>query len=356
MAYTIITDVYEGITDIKSLPWDKVIRFTLSVSMPLVMGFFVGQLHYGVVALVGGMYAVNTANVVSSPRSRLLVTLITAVLITGCAELGELCAYSFILLALGVLILGVTAGWVHNSHKGLESMGRFAVAGFLFGANQQTTFGTKLIEIDARVTLAFFAGGVWALLVMLLEPLLKQHQGATDEPSLRQGWQRLWTGQTAGLRFALCYGIVVTLGWVISPFLGIQNPFWVAVTTLFVMRPDSRATAQRTVERVAGTLIGVLLVWGIITLTQSPKFLILCIILTTPLIPIGFASNYTLCCIAITVLVMVMIDLLTLTHGGDLFLLPMRFYSTAVGCGLTIIGTAITYPKLWWRNGSKKRY
>jgi len=337
-------------TTIKSLPWDKALRFTLSVSMPLVIGFFVGQLHYGVVALVGGMYAVNTANVVSRPRSRLLVTLITAVLITGCAELGELCAYSSILIALGVLILGVTAGWIHNSHKGLESMGRFAVAGFLFGANQQTAFGTKLIEIDARVALAFFAGGVWALLVMLMEPLLRRHQETTDEPSLYQGWRRLRTGQTAGIRFALCYGILVVLGWVISPLLGIQKPFWVAVTILFVMKPDSRATVQRTVERIAGTLIGVLLVWGIITLTQSPKFLISCIILAAPLIPIGFASNYTLCCIAITVLVMVMIDLLTLTHGGALFLLPVRFYSTAMGCGLTIIGTAIAYPELWWRN------
>ena len=343
-------------TTTKSLPWDKVIRFTLSVSMPLVVGFFVGQLHYGATALVGGMYAVNTANLVSSPKSRLLLTLITAMVSTGCAELGEVCAYSFILLALGVLILGVTAGWMYNSHKGIESMGRLAVAGFLFGANQQTTFGTKLIEIDARVALAFFAGGVWALLVMLIESLLRRHQESTNEPSLRQGWQRMRTGQTAGLRFALCYGIVVTLGGVISPLLGIQKPFWVAVTTLFVMKPDGRATVERTVERVAGTPIGVLLVWGIITLTQSPKFLIPCLILATPLIPIGLASNYTLCCVATTILVMVMIDLLTLTHGGDLSLLPVRFYATAIGCGLTIIGTVIAYPKLWWRKGSKKPY
>ncbi|MBV9388398.1 MAG: FUSC family protein [Chroococcidiopsidaceae cyanobacterium CP_BM_ER_R8_30] len=336
-------------TAIKSLPWDKAIRFTLGVSMPLVIGFFLGQLHYAVVALVGGMYTVNTANLVSSPRNRLLVTLITAVLITGCAELGEVCGYSSILLASGALILGVIAGWIHNSHQGFESMGRFAVAGFLFGAYQQTAFDTKLIEIDARVTIAFLAGGVWALLVMLMEPLLWQHQRTTEEPSLNQGWQRLWRGQTAGLRFALCYGIAVAFGWVISPLLGIQKPFWVAITTLFVMRPDSRATVQRTVGRIVGTLIGVLLVWAIITLTQSPKFLILCIILINPLIPIGFACNYTLSCIAITVLVMVMIDLLTLTHGGDLFLLPVRLYSTAMGCGITIIGTVIAYPKLWWR-------
>jgi hypothetical protein len=28
---------------------------------------------------------------------------------------------------------------------------------------------------------------------------------------------------------------------------------------------------------------------------------------------------------------MVMIDLLTLAHGGDLVLLPVRFYATAIG-------------------------
>lgn len=96
-----------------------------------------------------------------------------------------------------------------------------------------------------------------------------------------------------------------------------------------------------------GTLVGVLLVKAIITATDNPHLLIASILLSAPLIPIGLAKNYTLCCAAITVLVMVMIDLLTLSTGGDRALLPVRFYATLIACILTAIATAVTYPELW---------
>lgn len=111
------------------------------------------------------------------------------------------------------------------------------------------------------------------------------------------------------------------------------------------MKPDSRATVRRTSQRILGTLIGVLLVEAMITATDNSHVLIAFILLSAPLIPIGLAKNYTLCCTAVTVLVMVMIDLLTLKQGGDRALLPTRFYATLIGCTLTAIGTAITYPE-----------
>jgi uncharacterized membrane protein YccC len=178
---------------------------------------------------------------------------------------------------------------------------------------------------------AFCAGGIWTILVMVIESWLYQNKKTTTESGLHDGWQRIRAGQTVGLRFALCYGIVAAIALAGSSLLGISKPFWVTITTLVVMKPNSRATVQRTVQRVVGTLIGVLVVGAIIQLTQNPTILIICIILVAPFIPLGLATNYTICCIAVTVLVMVMIDLLTLAHGGDLVLLPVRFYATAIG-------------------------
>lgn len=324
-------------------------RFTVSVSVPLVIGFTAGQLRYGVVALFGSMFVAMTANVDGDLRSRLLATFAAAILITGCAELGGLFADSPGLLELGVLILGIATGWIHNSHLAIEVMCTFAVIGFLFGASQLTAFGEKLIEVDGRAAVAFCVGGIWTILVIVIESWLYQNKKTTTEPGLHDGWQRIRAGQTVGLRFALCYGIVAAIALAGSSLLGISKPFWVTITTLVVMKPNSRATVQRTVQRVVGTLIGVLVVGAIIQLTQNPIVLIICIILVAPFIPLGLATNYTICCIAVTVLVMVMIDLLTLAHGGDLVLLPVRFYATTIGCTLAAIGTAIAYPELWWQ-------
>lgn len=251
------------------------------------------------------------------------------------------------MIALGLLVLATLAGWLHNSHLAIEVMARFAVLGFLFGALQLSAFGTQVIPLNETVVLIFFLGGLWTISLLAVEQRWFPSHPATPPVELWQGWQRIRLGQTAGLRFACCYGLVATIAFVGSLLLHLPRPFWTTATTLVVMKPDSRATVQRTVQRIVGTLMGVLVVEGIITWTDAPLLLIGWILLVAPLIPIGIARNYTLCCVAITVLVMVLIDLLTLQQGGDRALLPVRFVATLVGSLLTVMGTAITYPNLW---------
>jgi Fusaric acid resistance protein-like len=347
------TQLHQTWLTVKSLPWDKAVRYTLSIGIPLVVGAATGFLRYGVVALIGSMYVVNIANADSRPKDRLFITLAGSVLITGCAQLGSFVTHFPILIALGVLVLGTAAGWLHRSHMAIEIMVRFAVLGFLFGALQLAAFGTQLIPINENVIFVFLSGGLWTAIVLGIEHWLLGSNRLSDAPALREGWQRIRSGQTAGLQFALCYGIVAMIAFEGSVLLHLPRPFWVAATTLVVMKPDSRATVQRTSQRIMGTLLGVLLVEGIITATHDPNILITFILLVSPLIPIGLAKSYTLCCAAITVLVMVMIDLLTLSQGGDQSLLPVRFYATLIGSILTVVGTAIAYPELWLHKGGR---
>lgn len=339
-------------SQIKLLPWDQSLRYTIEVSVPLIAGFASGQMRYGVVALIGSMYVGLVANVEGSFSDRFLATIMGAILITGCAELGGLFANVPILLNLGILILGIAAGWLHTSHMAIEVMCRFAVVGFLFGASQLAAFGTKLIDLDEKTAIAFLAGSIWTILVIAIENVLfRKH--VVVESKLHTAWIRIRSRQTAGFRFGLSYGIVAVIAFAGSGMIGLPQPFWVAATTLMVMKPDSRLTVRRTLQRLLGTLIGVLVVGGIIHFIQNPWLLIACCTITALFVPIGLAKNYTLCCAAITVLVMLAMDLLSLTHGGDLLLLSVRFYATAVGCILALIGTAIptvvnyAYPDLW---------
>jgi hypothetical protein len=341
------TQLHQIWLTLKSLPWDKAVRYTLSIGVPLIIGSATGLLHYGIVALIGSMYVVNIANADARPKDRLLITLVGSGLITGCAQLGSFLTHYPGLIALGVLLLGTAAGWLHRSHMAIEVMVRFAVLGFLFGALQLSAFGTQLIRIDENVVFLFLSGGLWTVIVLAIEHWLLKSNRLSTAPDLREGWQRIQSRETAGVRFALCYGIVATIAFGGSVLLHLPRPFWVTATTLVVMKPDSRATVQRTSQRIVGTLLGVLLVEKIISATDNSNLLIAFILLAAPLIPIGLAKNYTLCCAATTVLAMVMIDLLTLNQGGDRALLPVRFYATIIGCILTAIGTAITYPELW---------
>jgi uncharacterized membrane protein YccC len=346
--------VQQAWLNLKSLPWEKSIRYALSLGVPLTIGYATGFLRYGAVAGIGGMYVVNIANVDARSKDRLVSTLVGAVLIAGCAQLGSFVAHAPILIGLGLFVLATGAGWLHNSHLAIELTLRFAVLGFLFGALQLNAFGTQLIEIDERLILLFLAGGLWTTTLLTIEHWLFGFNRSIAGAALSEGWQRITANQTAGFRFALCYSIVATIAFGAGLCLQLPRPFWVAATTLVVMKPDSRATVQRTSQRILGTLIGVVIVQGLITLTANPTLLIVYIMLAALLIPIGLAKNYTLCCTAVTVMGMVLIDLLMLARGGDLNLLPVRFSATLIGCTLTAIGTAITYPELWLHTRLRK--
>ncbi len=322
-------------------------RYVLSIGVPLVLGAATGSLRDGVVAGIGGLYVVNIANVDAKTPDRLLATLVGAFLITGCAQIGGWVANSQLAIAVGLLVLATTAGWLHQVHLAIEIVARFAVLGYLFGALQLSAFGSQLIPIDERVLLIFLSGGLWTTAFLTIEQRLFRASYASIEPALSEGWRRIRSLQTAGVRFALCYGIVITLAFVGSSLMHLPRPFWVTATVAIVMKPDSRATVRRTVERIVGTLIGVMLVEAIISATANPSLLIICILLAAAIVPIGLIRNYTLCCVAITVLVLIISDLLMLDRGGDRDLLAIRFYATLIGCTLTAIGTAITYPDLW---------
>ena len=339
--------VQQAWLNLKSLPWEKSIRYALSIGVPLTIGLATGVLRYGAVAGIGGMYVVNIANIDARPKDRLLNTLIGAGLITGCTQLGSFLTDRTWLITLALLVLSTSAGWLQSSHLAIEIMVRFAVLGFMFGALQIHAFGTELITIDERSILIFLAGGLWTAIILAIEHWLFRTNPAIAAPDLRAGWHKIRSNQTAGWRFALCYGIVATIAFGGSWLFHVPRPFWVVATTLLVMKPDSRATVQRTAEGILGTLIGVLLAQVAISATTHPSLLIIYIVLAALLVPIGLAKSYTLSSAATTLLIMVTIDLLTLDRGGDLSLLPVRFYATLIGCGLTAIATAITYPELW---------
>jgi Fusaric acid resistance protein-like len=342
--------VQQAWVNLKSLPWEKSVRYVLSIGVPLAVGLATGFLRDGAVAGIGGMYVVNIANVDARPKERLLVTVAGSALITGCAQLGSALNHSPTFVTLGVFVIATTAGWLHSSHLAIEIMMRFAVLGFLFGALQINAFGTQLIAINEQLIFVFLAGSLWTASVLAIEHWLLRSHRPIVVPALREGWRRIQSKQTAGWKFALCYGFVATIALGGSFLLHLPRPFWVTATTLMVMKPDSRATVARTSQRILGTLIGLLLVQIIISTTANPNLLIASIMLAAVFIPIGLAKNYTLCCTAITLLVMVLIDLLMLDRGGDRNLLPVRLYATLFGCMLTAIATAITYPELWLKS------
>ena len=68
------------------------------------------------------------------------------------------------------------------------------------------------------------------------------------------------------LRHAVRLALAVAVAHVVAAAVGLDRGYWVAMTAVIVLRPDYSSTLQRGLGRVVGTLAGVLIAWGAVSL------------------------------------------------------------------------------------------
>jgi len=141
--------------------------------------------------------------------------------------------------------------------------------------------------------------------------------------------------RSPAFRHAVRLAVVLPTSELLSHALPWQRGYWITLTAVVVLKPDYAATAQRGLERVGGTAIGVLAAGLLIATTHpSGSVLVLLIALATWAAYTCFAASYALYSIAVTAIVV----LLLAPFGGDeLSTVADRGLDTIVGGALALI-------------------
>lgn len=71
-------------------------------------------------------------------------------------------------------------------------------------------------------------------------------------------------------KHSLRLAITVMLGYGIGLFFHLQNPYWIILTIIIIMRPSYGLTKTRSKDRMIGTLIGAFLASGLVFLINDP--------------------------------------------------------------------------------------
>jgi hypothetical protein len=168
---------------------------------------------------------------------------------------------------------------------------------------------------------------------LLAGPLIQQRPGPRTIPA--GGWTR----------FALAYAAAATASLWIGSTIDPHRVLWVVVTTLVVMQSDARASYVRIVQRIVGTVIGVIAAFAVTSTVQSPWLIAACVLMVAPLIPHHLQHRYWLHTALIALLVLLAYDLTTfdarIMHG----LLTERLQDVLIGGGLALIGTVLAFPR-----------
>jgi len=142
-------------------------------------------------------------------------------------------------------------------------------------------------------------------------------------------------------RHSLRLAIVVLVGYVIGVQFALQNAYWILLTIVVILRPNYGLTKSRSLQRIAGTLIGAgiasIIVLTIYNTTLYATLAILTLVLAFAMVQ----KNYKTAAAFITISVVFIYALL---KADILQVIQFRIIDTLIGAGLATLGSLFLWP------------
>ncbi|MGR4070468.1 YccS family putative transporter [Billgrantia sp. C5P2] len=164
--------------------------------------------------------------------------------------------------------------------------------------------------------------------------------------SVKEAWERVRLNLTVGsptFRHAIRLPIALLAGYGLLQLIHPTQGFWILLTTLFVCRPNFAATRRFMTQRIAGTVLGLLVGWASITLFPSALLQILIAVIAGVTFFATREKHYVIATAAITLLV-----LCSFNQVGDGFdLIWPRLFDTLLGA--LIAGAAVFFILPDWQ-------
>lgn len=266
-------------------------------------------------------------------RARLWVTWTCAVLSICAGAVGTLIAGNDPLILLTLFALALFAGFIHGTLPGVESIPRYTIICFIVAA--YLPVGTLGALAAASVATTFTMAAIYA------------------DDWIRNGRARSLRAEMAnaavtypGPRFSIAYGTAAVCALGIGLIWGQTRPYWITITTLAVMQPDRRANMVRVIQRLTGTLLGVICAFGVVHSVPGsvlPGLLLIAVLALPFLWPFGFERNYGFGMAILSLWILLLID--SALPPGELAvpLFFARLSDTAIGCAMALAGSLFVF-------------
>ena len=147
--------------------------------------------------------------------------------------------------------------------------------------------------------------------------------------------------RSSSFRHALRLGVATAIAAVVASGIHVVRGYWIPMTVVIVLKPNFGGTLQRAVQRITGTVLGALLAAMLLLVLKNPWWLL------AALAVLAFATfalrnrNYTLFSLALTPMVMLMLDIAHPITVTDSFL---RVLHTIIGSFIALLSGYLLFP------------
>jgi len=148
-------------------------------------------------------------------------------------------------------------------------------------------------------------------------------------------------------KHSLRLAIVVLVGFAIGKSLSMQNPYWILLTIIIIMRPSFGMTKSRSIHRVVGTLIGAAIASIVILITQNTTVYAVIAVISLPLAFSLVQLNFRNAAVFVTINV---IFVYALFEPNILSVIQFRILDTLIGASLAFASNYVLWPTWQFQN------
>lgn len=174
----------------------------------------------------------------------------------------------------------------------------------------------------------YFCSGILFGIMLSLAAMAFERE---DEPRPLDQVREFLHGDMNNPYASLIIPITVVASSLIAKSFSYSNPAWVGLTVIFVADANGILELRRLSDRVAGTIAGAFISFLILSHFQDPLRLALIVASLAFFMPF-MARWYSLFSLIMTCMVLVLINIAMIGHGGDMKLLLWRCIDTILGC------------------------
>lgn len=285
--------------------WSVALRAVLSAVIPLVVLLVIDRLDWSLYAAFGAMASLYGRNQRVPRRLGMQleagVSLVVAIALGVCVglspERGWLVIAATAVFATVMAVVSHRRGW----HPGGVIFQVFAVGAVASAPRTPADFVPAAAISAAAVVLVLVLTSLGGLLSRLVRGPARD-EPASEPAAIAPEWP--WH------HYVIRYAVAISVAGVLATAVGIGHPYWAMVSvTVPLAAVDAKGRSLRGIQRVIGTLLGVVVAGAILSFDPSPVVLIVVIGIAQAGAELFVGRNYGFALLFITPLALCMVQL-----------------------------------------------
>lgn len=315
--------------------WHIPMLASICVGLPLLLAWYFNHLEWGLTASLGGLVILYMPE--SAITQRLITLSVAAFGFILSYSIGTLLGFSSTLGPLGLMLFAFLVHWV-TTYLQLKAPGNFF---FIMMASIAVCAPFRLEEIPLKIGLLSL-GTIIAFTLALFYTLIFARKNNKSQFSMI-----LPTVPYARKRESLVMGLFIGGSIWIANLMELENPYWVPISCLAVMQGvSSRLIFRRSLHRILGTSMGMLIAYGLLLLKPGPLGFIVGILILQFIVEMLIVRHYALAVVFITPMTVFLAEAANPLVHHPLELLGIRFFDIVLGSAIGAVGGFIRYTIL----------